>query len=615
MNLRQPIRDHHSENRIYLRRMLVAVLGMLALATLLLSNLYRLQVIEHQQYQTKSNENRISLLPIAPNRGLIYDRNGIVLADNRPIFSIEVIPEQVRDMPALLAALAPLLGLDETAQQRLEKTIRAARRYDSVVVKNNINEQEAAAFAINQHRFVGAYLQARLTRYYPYGDALTHVLGYVSKINSNDQQRLERDGLSANYKATKDIGKQGVERYYEKVLHGDVGYEEVEVNNRNRKVRTLRHRPPVAGDNLILNIDLNLQLLAHQLLAGKRGAVVALEPKSGAVLALVSAPSYDPNLFVAGISGKDYRALLNSRDRPLINRTSQGGYPPASTIKPFMSLYGLSHNLITPHTTIWDPGWYQLPSGGRRFRDWKKWGHGSVDMRRSIEESCDTFYYEMAPRVEIDKLSQFMAQFSFGDFSGIDIHEESRGILPSREWKKSRYRDNWYTGDTVSVMIGQGYWTTTPLQLAVATAILANHGQHPEPQIVQSLQNSTGIINLPSEPRPAITLADDNHWRLIEDAMFGVNHRANGTANKAFKGTSYTSGGKTGTAQVFSLGENETYNAKALAEHKLDNAMYIGFAPLENPQIVLAVTVENVGGGSANAAPIARRLFDHYLNR
>ncbi|MBQ1782500.1 MAG: penicillin-binding protein 2 [Gammaproteobacteria bacterium] len=613
--MRQTIRDHHSENRVYLRRALVCVVGMLMLVGLLLTNLYRLQITEYDNYQTKSNENRISLQPVAPTRGLIYDRNGILLADNRPVYSIEVVPEQVEDIAALVDALAPLLSLDDKGKQRAIKAVKAARRYDSVVIKNHISELEASRFSVEQYRYPGAYLQARLTRHYPYADALTHVLGYVAKINEADAKRLEAEGLRANYRASVDIGKQGVEKYYERLLHGTVGYEEVEVNNRNRPIRTLKYTPPTAGQDLVLNIDLNLQLLAHQLMAGKRGAVVALEPRTGAVLALVSAPSYDPNLFVEGISGTDYRRLLNDPNRPLVNRTSQGGYPPASTIKPLMVLFGLEQKLVTEHTRIYDPGWYQLPGGGRRFRDWKRTGHGIVDFRRAIEESCDTYFYEMAPRIDIDKLANFMGQFGFGQFSGIDIHEESRGIMPSREWKRARFRDKWYQGDSVSVMIGQGYWTATTLQLAVSTAIIANHGEHPEPRVIKAIQSKTGTLDWPVEHRPKITLGDDRHWTLVEDAMFGVNHRPNGTANKAFKDATYTSAGKTGTAQVFSLRENEEYDAKTLAAHKLDNAMYIVFAPRENPQIVLAVTMENAGGGSANAAPVARRLLDHYLNR
>ncbi len=612
---RHAIKDPIAESNLFSRRALVSgVFVVLALCGLLV-NMVKLQILDHDSYRTRSNDNRIRLLPIAPNRGLIYDRNGVLLAENRPYYSLELIPEEIDDLDDTVRRLSALLDIDEERQQSFYEQQKYARRFKRVALLNRLNEQEVARFAVNQHRFPGVYVEARLSRYYPYADALTHALGFVAKINRKDLDDLDKSGQLPNYKATRDIGKQGLEKYYEETLHGSVGFEEVEVNNRGRIIRTLNYQAPVAGQDLLLNLDINLQVLAHQALAGRRGAVVALDPKTGAVLALTSSPSYDPNLFVHGISSKDYSALLNSKDKPLINRATQGRYPPASTIKPHLGLLGLQEHLITPSTKIWDPGWYQPKNVNRRYRDWKRWGHGWVNLEGAIMHSCDTYYYDLAHKLGIDRISDFMTQFGFGEYTGIDIHEESRALMPSREWKRRRHREAWYLGDTISVGIGQSYWTATPLQLAVSTAIIASHGQHAVPRLLGSLQEDGQRKTLTPQLRPAVTVQDKHNWDVIIEAMAAVNHKLGGTAHKVFGDAPYRSAGKSGTAQVISLGEDEEYDEDKIKEKHRDNAMFIAFAPIDNPRIAVAVALENAGGGSSNAAPIVRKILDFYLQQ
>ncbi|RCU48815.1 MULTISPECIES: penicillin-binding protein 2 [Corallincola] len=614
MRRRVAIHDAVAEGRLFSRRAMVSLFSVIVLLFVLIANLYHLQINSYSTYKTRSNDNRIRLLPIAPNRGLIYDKNGVLLAENRPVFSLEIVPEEVDDIEQTVTGLAELLPITVEEQEKFLESSRFSRRFKRIPIKARLNEQQVAIFSVNQHRFPGVYIEARPTRYYPYGDVLTHVLGFVAKINRKDLQRIEQSGDLANYKATRDIGKQGIEKYYERFLHGQVGYREVEVNNRGRILRTLSVQEPVAGQDLFLNIDINLQLLAHQALAGSRGAIVVMDARDGAVLAMVSAPSYDPNLFVHGISSREYRELLDSKDRPLINRATQGTYPPASTIKPHLALLGLEEYIVTPTTRIWDPGWYQPQNVNRRFRDWKKWGHGWVDMEHAIGQSCDTYYYELAHKLGVDKISDFMTKFGFGDYSGIDIHEENRGTMPSRGWKRARYNQPWYLGDTISVGIGQGYWTTTPIQLASATTILANRGKHYNPRILKSFQTPTGTLAVPKDEQPPLVLKQESNWQPVIDAMYGVNHKIKGTAFKVFADAWYQSAGKTGTAQVIGIADDAEYDAEKIDERHRDNAMYMGFAPVNEPRIVVAVAVENAGGGSSNAAPIARRLMDYYMN-
>ncbi|MBD1389765.1 penicillin-binding protein 2 [Neiella sp. HB171785] len=607
------IRDRQAEAALFYRRAVVALLAVFAMLALLVSNLYKLQVTRHEDFNTRSNDNRIRVLPVAPNRGLIYDRNGILLADNRPVYSLELVPEEIDDLTATVTSLAEMLAISEERQQKFLEQSRVSRRFKKIPLLENLTEQEVALISVSQHQYPGIYVEARLKRYYPFGDALTHAVGYVAKINKRDLENLDKAGKLANYKATRDIGKQGLERYYEDVLHGTVGYQEVEVNNRGRITRTVAFEPPVPGSDLRLSLDIQLQLKAQELLTGMRGAVVALDPRDGSVLALVSAPSYDPNPFVQGISGKAYRALLNSDDRPLINRTTQGQYPPASTVKPLLALLALNEGVVTPETRVWDPGWFRIEGVKRKYRDWKKWGHGWVDLYSAIEQSCNIYFFDAATKLGIDKIDEFASQFGFGEYTGIDIREESAGVQPSRSWKRARHGQPWYLGDTVNIGIGQGYWTATPLQLAHAIGIMARHGDNFTPRMVQSIQTDSGNIQLPPDQRPPVQLKKDTYWDEAIEGMRRVNHSEHGTARKAFADTSYVSAGKSGTAQVFSLKQDEEYDAEKLNKRKHDNAMFVAFAPLNNPQIVVAVAIENQGGGSSNAAPIARAVIDHYV--
>ena len=610
---RVAIQDFAAESRLFNRRAIVAMLIVVALFSLIIFNQYQLQVVKYQDYQTRSEGNRIKVVPMAPNRGLIYDRSGILLAENRPVFSLELVPEQVSDMDATLAALGTLISLSPEQLDAFLKQVRAQRRFNSIALKEQLTDTEVAIIAANQHRFAGVTVEARLSRHYPFGDLFTHAIGYIGKINSRELQQLEEDGEAANYAASRDIGKIGLERFYQRQLHGTMGYQEVEVNNRGRLIRVLRSVPAVSGQNIHLGLDVGLQLTAQQVLKQQRGAIVAMDPRDGAVLAFYSNPSYDPNLFVHGISSTNYNALLNSRDRPLINRVTQGTYPPASTIKPHLALLGLETNTITAQTKIWDPGYFMLPNSDHRFRDHLRWGHGWVDVYTAMIKSCDTFFYEMGIKLGIDRISDYMSKMGFGEKTGIDILEESSGIMPSRGWKRARHNQPWYPGDTVPLSIGQSYWTTTPLQLVVATAVLLNQGQLPTPHLVTAF--STEQQQTPHAPAltPVIQVVNPDNWQVVMDTMHRTVKDIGGTAYKAFEGASYSAAGKTGTAQLAAIAQDGEYDAESIDERLRDNAMYIGYAPFDKPSIVIAVALENAGGGGSNAAPIARQMLDYYF--
>ncbi|MFD1007107.1 penicillin-binding protein 2 [Oceanisphaera ostreae] len=610
---RVKMRDHGAESSLYWRRAVIAFTGIVVLMGVLVANLYHLQINEHQIYQTRSNDNRIKVLPIAPTRGLIYDRNGILLAENRPIYSLEITPEQAQDLDHTVDEIITLLDLDPTVKNRFFTEVRRQRRFTPVVLVNRLNEQQVARFSINQHKYPGAAIEAYLKRFYPYRDTFTHVIGYVARINDRDVTRLKEDNKLANYASTRDIGKLGVERYYEDTLHGQTGYQEVEVNNRGRVIRTLKYQPPIPGSDIYLNVDVKLQQKAQKLMANRRGAAVIMTPKDGKILSLISSPSYDPNLFVHGISGPEYRELLNNPDRPLINRASQGIYAPASTVKPMLAIMGLNEGAFTTNTRFFGGPYFQIPNTKRKFRDWRRWGHGWMDVYRAIEISADTFFYDLAYRVGIDGINDYMGRFGFGEYSGIDLHEEASGNLPSREWKKSRHKQPWYQGDTISVGIGQGYWTATPLQLARATTILVDRGETIHPRLLNGIGGPDGMIPMPVSKGTPIELKQDNYWDVALTGMHRVINGREGTARRAFANTPYTAAGKSGTAQVFSLAENQQYNHDSTKEHLRDNALFIAFAPYENPEVVVSVVLENAGGGSSNAAPVARALLDLYM--
>lgn len=615
---RTQIRDYQAEARLFSSRAIVAFVGIVVMMGLLVANLYNIQINQYQDYKTRSNDNRIKVVPIAPNRGLIYDRNGNLLAENRPVFSLDITPEKVKDMDATIAGLQQILEITPDQVERFNKERRRTRRFKSVPILSQLNQEQVAKFSVQQHKFPGVSVNASLKRYYPYGEVLTHVIGYVSRINDRDMQRLIREEKDANYQATRDIGKLGIERFYEDMLHGTAGYQEVEVNSRGRIIRVLKYVPPKPGKDIVLNLDIKLQTYIHELLAGRRGSAVVLDPKDNGVLAMVSSPSYDPNAFVHGISSKAYSALLNNKNRPLVNRATLGIYPPASTIKPMMAVAALQEEVVTPYTTRNDPGYWKIPNSKTKpFRDWLRWGHGKVDIIKSIEESVDTFYYQIAYDMGIDRISTWMMMFGFGDYTGIDIHEESKANMPTRDWKMARHRTPWYQGDTIPVGIGQGYWTATPMQIAKATSVVVNRGKVIAPHLLRAtIENGDAFSNRTLsevETYPPITGVKDRYWDIAIEGMRLVNHGKKGTARRSFYKTPYMSAGKSGTAQVFGLGENEEYNADEIAEHLRDHALFTGFAPIEDPELIVTVVLENAGGGSSNGAPVVRKVFDHVI--
>jgi penicillin-binding protein 2 len=617
------IRNHSAEANLFARRTFIAFVGVLLLLLILFSNVYTLQVDSFEKYQTRSNSNRIKLLPVAPNRGLIYDRNGIILADNKPVYSLAVIPEEVENLKANIQELSKLLDISVDRQEIFFKAVKGKRRFKQIELQPRLSEQQVALFSVNQHKFPGIFVDARLKRYYPFSELTTHNLGYVARINRKDANKLKREGKFENYAATHGIGKLGIEKYYEELLHGTIGHQEVEINNQGRIIRTLNYTPPVKGKDLTLTLDIELQMIAKRALSGKRGAVVAMNPSTGGILAMYSNPSYDGNLFVHGISSKNYKKLLNSKDLPLINRSVQG-YPPASTVKPFLALTGLEEQVITADTKIWDPGWYQLEGLPNKYRDWKKWGHGWVNLTKAIEQSCNIYFFDLAFKLGITKISTMMERFGFGDYTGVDIHEESRAIMPSVAWKRDRYNKPWYTGETLSVGIGQSYWTVTPLQLTQAMTTLVNHGERRVPHFLKATKeiviaedgsSQSALKEVIYEEEAPLVLKQNKHWDLVLAAMHNTVQKFGATAYTPFKGSKYDAAGKTGSAQVARIKQDEEYDAKSTKENQRDNAMFIAFAPYKNPEIVVAVAIENVakGGGATNAGPVARQIMDQYF--
>lgn len=577
--------------------------------------MYFLQVTSYKKYKTRSNENRIKVEPIPPTRGLIYDTNGIILAENKSVYSLKVVVKKASNLKNELKALTKLLSLTDLELNTFKKNNYRSKSFKSITIRTALSQKDVAVFTANRHHFKGFSIQADLQRYYRFGDTFTHVLGYVSKMNAKDKQRIEKNGEQRRYRGTNYIGKRGIEKYYESLLHGEPGQQQVEVNSWGKVIRTLSYTPPTPGKDIKLNIDLRLQLKAQQLLRNQRGSIVVINVNTGAVLTLLSNPSYDPNLFVQGMTIKQYDKLLQSRDRPLLNRATQGRYAPASTIKPEMALLALNTGVITEHTTINDPGWWIVPGSKRRFRDWKQWGHGThVDVFQAIKQSCDTFFYKAAYQIGIDRINPFMEKFGFGKYSGIDLNEESYSIMPSRDWKNARFKKPWYDGDTVSIGIGQGYWTVTPIQLTKATAALATHGKVVKPTILQSVLSRNGSLPLPPEDYPSIILKNKNYWNIVLKGMYAVVSSPTGTGFRAFRTAYYTVAGKSGTAQVVAIKEGQHFTKYKVLLHRKDNALFVAFAPYENPEIAVTVILENAGGGSSKAAPMVRKILDEYFN-
>lgn len=611
----EPIRDKKAERNLFARRTLVAFIGILLLSGVLFANLYQLQVVNFDTYQTRSNGNRIKLLPLAPTRGLIYDRYGELLAENLTFFGLYIVPEKTENLSQTLDELRDVVGLTDDDIASFNKERRRGTRYTPIMLKANLSEEQIARFSVNQYKYPSLDVRPYFKRNYLYGDVMTHILGYVGRINDKDVERLKKDDKFANYAGSTDMGKLGIERYYEDQLHGFTGFEEVEINSRGKVIRKLREQPSVAGKSIHLTIDLALQRYITDLLAGQKGAVVVLDPQDSSVLAMVSTPSYDNNLFVDGISGDDYRRLLNDPDRPLYSRATQGVYPPASTVKPFIAVAALTEGIVTPSTTIYDPGYWTLPGSTKRFRDWKKTGHGSIDLNKAITESADTYFYQVAYNMGIDRLDDWMHRFGFGEPTGIEIQEEASANMPSRAWKMKRYKRPWVQGDTISVGIGQGYWTATPLQVAKATSVLVNNGKVNTPHLMKTIEGAT------IEPYQDPLLYEDikepkqSYWDAAKRGMFNVVNSAAGTGRKAFIGANYHVAGKSGTAQVFSLKENQKYNAAGLKKELHDHAWFTAYAPYEAPKLIVTVILENAGGGSSNAAPLVRQIMDFYLNK
>lgn len=625
---RNSFRDYSAESSLFLRRALIAFATVLLLFSLLVVNLYHLQVTRFEDYQTRSNNNRIKLVPIPPSRGLIYDRNGNELALNRTIYQLELVPEKVPgDLKATFNELRSIIDLTDDDIANFEKERANTRRFNFISLKTALTEEQIARFSINQYRFPAFEIKGYQRRYYPYGSAVTHTLGYVSKINDRDIKWLNDEGRLKDYSATNDIGKQGIERYYEKLLHGKPGYAEVEVNNTGRVIRQLSEQPPQAGQDIYLTLDINLQIYIEKLLDGRRAAVVVSDPRDGSILALVSSPTYDANLFVNGISNKDYSALRDDPNRPLFNRATQGTYPPASTVKPFIAVAALANEIVTKESTIVDPGWWRLPNTKNKgpcttqdknqgcYRDWswRRGGQGVVNITRAIELSSDTYFYQIAFDLGIDRLAKWMKSFGYGEYTDIDLFEESRGLMPTREWKQKRHKQAWYQGDTISVGIGQGYWIATPLQMMKALTTVINNGTVKTPHLLMDSRINNQKIPYQDKTNQQLGDKDATYWQTAKFGMYQVMHGKKGSAQKSFANTEYNAAGKSGTAQVFGLNK-QIYKADELPEHLRDHALFTAYAPYDNPTVAITLVVENaLKGGSSTAAPIVRQILDYVL--
>jgi len=609
------IRNIEGDLRRFRGRALVISAAVAAAFVLLAIRLFYLQIVRYDEFNDKAENNRTAIVPIVPNRGVIMDRNGVVLATNYSAYTLEITPSKVIEpLDELIEKLGHVIDIQARDKRRFKKQMDESKSFESVPIRNRLTDEEVARFAAQSYRFPGVEIRARLFRNYPYLDLASHVIGYIGRINQSEKAKIEESDDAGNYRGTDYIGKLGVEQSYESQLHGITGVQEMETSAGGRAVRRLKSTQAVPGNSVVLSIYIKLQKLVEDLYGKRRGAMVAIDPKTGEVLAFVSKPTFDPNLFVDGIDSENWAALNDSPDKPLLNRALRGTYPPGSTYKPFMSLAALMSGKRNPAQQIADPGYFMF--GNHRFRDDKEGGHGMVDMHKSIVESCDTYYYLLARDMGVDLIHEMMTPFGFGQYTGIDIMGESRGILPSTEWKRTTYKrpeqQRWYSGETISLGIGQGYNSFTMLQLAHATATFANHGLKMKPHLVKEVvdietKKSTPIAK---EPIGKIDIPPE-HFEVIHKAFIGVN--ISGTSASSFVGAPYVSAGKTGTAQVFTVKQNEKYNASQIDERLRDHALYIAYAPADDPKVALAMVVENAGFGAMNAAPIARRVFDYVI--
>ena len=607
------LRNHLRELRNFRLRLVISAGFVLVLLLLLFMRFYYLQVMQREHYHTLAEANRISIAPIVPNRGLIFDRNGEVLAHNYSAYTLEIVPSKVDNLENLINELSNVIEIAPRDRKRFKKLMEESKRFESLPIRTRLSDVEVARFAANRYRFPGVEIKARLFRQYPKGESASHVVGYIGRINDKDLEQLEANDDLANYRGSQSMGKIGIEQSYEKELHGITGFEEMETDAAGRVIRVMSRTPPISGNNLMLSLDAKLQEVAEKAFGDRRGALVAIEPSSGDVLAFVSKPGFDPNLFVDGIDSENWDLLNNSIDRPLNNRALRGMYPPGSTFKPFMALAALELKKRWPQQSINDSGYFSLPGSSHRFRDWKAGGHGVVDLHKSLVVSCDTYYYGLANDLGIDNIFGFTSQFGLGKKTGIDIEGEMAGLLPSQDWKMKRHKQKWYAGDTISVGIGQGYNLATPLQLAFATAILAGNGTAYRPHLVKKVLDNNNEVLREIVTQPLYTLnLNAANLATVRNALIDVT-RPGGTAAAAGAGAAYTFAGKTGTSQVVGMKQGEKYVENKIQERHRDHALFVAYAPAESPKIALSVLVENGGHGGSAAAPIARLVMDYFL--
>ncbi len=602
-----PLKDHDSEKRLVNKRLIACAALVLAISCALVGRMYFLQVTEFAYNSTVSENNRVHVLPIPPERGFIYDRNGVLLADNQPSFNMTITRERAGDTAKVLDSVISILHLPEEDRAVFAKAMKQARHpFDPSTLLYELSEEQIALLAVNQYRLPGIDVDAQFVRHYPQGDHFAHSVGYVGRINEKEAKQLD----PTQYRGTQSIGKTGIERFYEPQLHGTVGFEEVETNAQGRVMRVLRHTDAVAGKNIVLSLDIKLQEAAEEALGDRRGSIIALDPKTGEVLAMVSKPSFDPNLFVTGISSKDYSGLRDSLDKPLFNRALRGLYAPGSTIKPEVAIAGLDSGVISASTRVFDPGYFQLPNVDHKYRNWNHSGDGWVDLNAAIMRSNDTYFYDLASKLGIDRMHDYMSMFGVGQKVSLDMFEESSGLMPSRDWKRSTRRQAWFPGETVILGIGQGYMQVTPLQLAQATALIANKGVWNRPHLARTID---GTPPVDEHPIANIVLHDPKEWDQVNHAMQLVMHDPRGIARASATGAQYRIAGKSGTAQVVAIKQGERYNRLKTAERNRDNALFVGFAPAEDPQIVISVMIENGEAGGRVAGPVVRKVMDAWL--